>query len=61
MCYSRIVGVTDTTAHTLQAAIGLLGLYQEVQEEVYQQIMEVAPNDTSELVRTVTLTCAVVG
>ena len=35
----------DTTAHTLTATLGLLGLYPDVQEEVYQQIMEAAPTD----------------
>ena len=35
----------DTTAHTLTATLGLLGLYQDVQEEVYQQIMAVAPTE----------------
>jgi len=31
----------ETTAHTLAATIGLLGLYQEIQDEVLQQILEV--------------------
>ena len=51
LSFSRTAGLVDTTAHTLQAAIGLLGLYQDKQDDVFQQIMEVAPNDASELVR----------
>jgi hypothetical protein len=33
--------VTETTAHTLSATIGLLGLYQDIQDEVLHQILEV--------------------
>ncbi|KDQ59780.1 hypothetical protein JAAARDRAFT_33349 [Jaapia argillacea MUCL 33604] len=34
----------ETTAHTLDAAIGFLALYPEIQDEVYAQIKEVAPD-----------------
>ncbi|KAJ3558669.1 hypothetical protein NM688_g784 [Phlebia brevispora] len=47
--FLMLFGGHDTTAHTLQAAVGLLALYQEHQEEVYQQIMEVSPKHVSEL------------
>ena len=37
--------VTDTTAHTLAAALGFLGLHEEIQEEVYEQIISVVGPD----------------
>jgi hypothetical protein len=33
--------VTETTAHTLAATLGLLGLYQDVQDEILQHILHV--------------------
>jgi hypothetical protein len=38
---SDCLPVTETTAHTLAATIGLLGLYQDIQDEVLHQILEV--------------------
>ena len=35
----------ETSGHTLAATLGFLGIYQEEQEEVYQQIHEVLGND----------------
>jgi len=40
---------SETTAHTLDATIGFLALYEDIQEEVYMQIKEVAPNNTTPL------------
>ncbi|KAI0092371.1 cytochrome P450 [Irpex rosettiformis] len=37
----------DTTAHTLDAAIGLLALYQDIQQEIYEEIKTVALEDAS--------------
>jgi hypothetical protein len=37
--------VADTTAHTLAAALGFLGLHEEIQEEVYEQIISVVGPD----------------
>lgn len=36
---------TETTAKALDAVIGLLALYEDVQEELYREIREVASND----------------
>jgi hypothetical protein len=36
-----ILPVTETTAHTLAATLGLLGLYQDVQDEILQHILDV--------------------
>jgi len=33
----------ETTAHILAAAVGFLALYEDIQEEVYAEIQEVAP------------------
>ena len=35
----------DTTARTLDAAMGLLGLHQSIQEELYEEVMEVMPTE----------------
>jgi len=37
--------VADTTAHTLAAALGFLGLHEDIQEEVYEQIISVVGPD----------------
>jgi hypothetical protein len=36
-----ILPLTETTAHTLAATLGLLGLYQDVQDEILQHILDV--------------------
>lgn len=35
----------ETTAHTLAATLGFLGLYEEIQEEVLEQIISVVGYD----------------
>jgi len=35
----------ETTAHIMDATMAFLGLYPEIQEEMYQQVMAVAPGD----------------
>lgn len=35
----------ETTGHTLAATLGFLGIYQEEQDIVYEQIMDVIGND----------------
>ena len=42
----------DTTAHTLDATVGFLALYPELQEEVFQELMEVMPTE-ADMVRPV--------
>jgi len=37
--------VVDTTAHTLAAALGFLGLHEDIQEEVYEHIISVVGSD----------------
>lgn len=37
--------VADTTAHTLAATLGLLGLHEDIQDEVYEQIISVVGPD----------------
>jgi hypothetical protein len=37
--------VLETTAKALDAAMGFLALYEDIQEEVYQEIREVASKD----------------
>lgn len=37
----------DTTAHTLDATIGFLALYQDIQNELYDEIKAVALDDMS--------------
>jgi len=39
----------ETTARTLDATIGFLALYEDIQEEVYRQVKEVAPGKTTPL------------
>ena len=36
----------ETMAHILNATIGFLGLYENIQEDVYQNILSVAPHAT---------------
>jgi hypothetical protein len=36
----------ETTAYALAATIGFLGLHSEVQEDLYQQVMEVVTGDS---------------
>ena len=33
--------VTDTTGHTLAATLGLLGLHQDIQDEVLEHILDI--------------------
>ena len=33
--------ILETTAHTLAATLGFLGLHEDIQEEVYEQIISV--------------------
>ena len=35
----------ETTAHTLAATLGFLGLYENLQEEVYQHIISIIGHD----------------
>lgn len=39
------LAVPETTGHTLAATLGLLGIYQEEQDVVYQQIVDVVGHD----------------
>ena len=36
---------SETTAHTLAATLGFLGLYGDIQEEVYQHIISIIGHD----------------
>ena len=35
----------DTTAMTLNAALGYMGLHEDFQEEMYQEVMDVMPTE----------------
>ncbi|KAF5365981.1 hypothetical protein D9758_006676 [Tetrapyrgos nigripes] len=37
----------ETTAHTLAAALGFLAVYEEIQEEVYEEVKDVLPGDSN--------------
>ncbi|KIM47101.1 hypothetical protein M413DRAFT_64094 [Hebeloma cylindrosporum] len=43
--YIMLFAGHDTTAHTLAATLGFLSLYQDIQEEVYEQIISVVGPD----------------
>jgi hypothetical protein len=40
-----ILGLTETTAHSLAAAIGLLSIHENIQEDVFGQIQSVVGYD----------------
>jgi hypothetical protein len=48
---------TETTAKTLDAAIGFLALYEDIQEDIYKEILALISND-GKLVRIVTFNFA---
>lgn len=42
----------ETTASTLAATIGFLGLYSDVQDDIYQKVIEVVGHDRDPVRRT---------
>lgn len=40
-----IAPLADTTSNTLDSAIGFLALYQDVQEEIYEEIKDAVTGD----------------
>lgn len=43
--YSTRIVKPETTGHTLAAVLGFLGIYQEEQDDVYEQILSVVGNN----------------
>ena len=51
------IAIVDTTAHTLDAALGFLALYPEIQDDVYREIISIMPTE-ADMVRSAMLhTC----
>lgn len=47
-CLVHLIGpLADTTSNTLDSALGFLALYQDVQQEIYEEIKDVVTGDPS--------------
>ena len=45
LAYLSDYDVSETTAHTLAATLGFLGIHPEIQREVYEEIVQVVGHD----------------
>lgn len=50
--YLKSLLPVETTASTLAATIGFLGLYSDVQDDIYQKVIEVVGHDRDPVRRT---------